>query len=304
MHTDQQQLHRNAGFSLSELMIVITIMILLLAVAIPATNTLFSGGQSEIAINAVSSASSAVNSYSALKPAFDVGSYSGAALVFDTANQIRLTQNYALARSSGTGANSLLERPNVSPYRPALNGYRDIELDGAKQYVALPEGAGVMGIIRTEGSGGAGELKFIAPPFAVRFNEFGTLIPASYTKDTKRPLAENVVIYDGNYDGQYNIGTEQGSSREKSSSGDYDPTQWDPTHDNYSPSFVIDNRTQQFRLPFERLECVVGVLIYNKRDVPQDIESEITKSSELYDWFVENGTPLFFNRFTGAILKN
>lgn len=302
MHTDFSQ--RSHGFSLSELMIVITIMILLLAVAIPATNTLFSGGQSEIAINAVSSAASTVNSYSALKPAFDIGSYSGAALVFDTANQIRLTQNYALAQAQGGGLNNLLEKPGIGASRPALNGYRDIELDGTKQYVSLPEGAGVLGIIRTEGSGGAGELKFIAPPFAVRFNEFGTLIPASYTADTKRPLAEHIVIYDANYDGLYDISSNAGSSRSKARGGSYNPTNWDPSHDNYSPNIAFDNNSQRFRLPFERLECVVGVMIYKKGDIPQDIESEITKSSDLYDWVVENGTPLFFNRFTGAILKN
>lgn len=308
---------RRNAFTLTELLVVIGIMMLLMAVGIPATKTLFGSGQAESAINAISAAVSAARTYAGLNPTFDIGSYSGVAIIFDSSNQMRLTRNVDKdPNKPGTDkmlrdeTNKELELPdgfgNFGRY--PVNGYIDLPRD----YLSIPAGVGVVGIVRgPKGNSATGDnLKLLAPPFAVRFNEYGTLVPGTASNPKRSggsPEVENIVIYDGNYDDKYITGTGEGSDRTKPyGGGTYDPLKWDPESETFDLRMTLTglgSRTNsRAKVPFERLEAVIGVIVYDKKSLTEELKGEMVKGDLAYEWLRTNGTPLFFNRYTGTVV--
>lgn len=318
----QPALPRCAGFTLTELLTVIAILIIVVAIGVPAFNQFIASGREEAAVTTATAAVAAARSYATRDIQFvdddldgnpnnglhGAEGYSGAAALFTPDWKIRYVENVERARD---GSDNFLElhdgEPNSISGGP-YNGYEDI--DGL-EYLELPRGAAVVGVARNNNG-----LVLYPPPFAIRFNSDGVLIPAQPSGSPQR-----AVHYDGDYNSEYVTSRTRsnpyGSSR-------YNPEEWDPTSNNYAGDFEPDTnsnspdphaRADKRKLPFERIEAVVGVIVFDYGAFNQAghrlIWPELTASGnhggadeeEAYDWILDNGTPLMFNRYTGVTMS-
>lgn len=305
---------RRTGFTLIELLVVISVMVILFTIALPSIRSLTGSGQSTAAVNTFSAAVAAARTYAGINPVFDFGSYSGCAIIVDTAGQLRLTinaerfpDNYPYSANQflqDTDGRKLEQGQDSGTKRWAVNGYVDV---AGREYFTLPRGTGLMGIVR--GGTGTGEVQLLHPPFAVRFNAEGTYVASKNTDvDQSTPVqqASRVVCYDGNRDSAYIMGTGAGSTRANPfGGGTYDYAQWDPE----SSAYVSSNQAT-VKLPFEKLESVAGIVAYSKTALADagltfstgGLETSFG-SGTAGEWIMNNGIKIFINRYTGALNK-
>ncbi|MEX2671087.1 MAG: prepilin-type N-terminal cleavage/methylation domain-containing protein [Phycisphaeraceae bacterium] len=269
---------RRTGFSLVELLVVIAIIGIILSVAVPAMSRMMSGTKVESSRSTVSAAVATARAHATITPSFPVGQYRGSAVVFTPANEIRITKHRFDARDGGGDLLVYADRA----------GYADI---ADEPYAMIPRGVGVVGIAR----GDTNEPRLLTPPFAIRFNQTGIMVPgsANNTGDETR-----IVFYDYDEDFEY----ETSSYR----LADYDVDEFDPevvgkTAGNWDG--------ERYLLPFGRLDAVIGVIVYDKASL-RSSGNDLVGSGDVDSlnaaartWILENGRPVFFNRYSGAGIK-
>lgn len=288
--------HNKQGYTLVELLVVIAIMIVSLAFIFPAINHFIKTISESTAKNSVNTAVTAIRAYAGsstagLNPDISTSTFSGVALIVTPANTIRLTINDQFAQSALSGTPYMEEI--ASPNGPC-HGYKDIEDRG---YINLPKDAGIVGIYQTSGFE-----RYIAPPFAIHFNKEGQLIPT----DPDDP--STFVFYDADDDGYY-LPYGNGANRKYTHNfgNRYDFDKWNPE---ISTSF--SGTSEPYNLPFERIEAVIGVIVYSKTKLREDGGDDWPANNDGYgwpspydgfaNWLKDNGEALFFSRYTGTII--
>jgi prepilin-type N-terminal cleavage/methylation domain-containing protein len=297
-----------AGFTIPELLVVISIMLLLFTVGLPNLKSLFKSARGESGPQIVSAAAATARAYATRSPYFSVGDYQGTAIIVTPANELRIAEHNPSA--TGPIGDPQSQPPNL--LSGAGNaGYSDVP---GLEYVQLPEDTGLVGVVRDD----TGGLKLLAPPFAIRYNRMGNLVAFS-KKDVASgggstqasAFGSDFVYYDGfDYNGQY------ANSNPRGRAATYDPK-------DYDPGFNLQGRTtrnydttrSRFKLPFEELETVVGVIFFSRSELegmsggsgyPNNTTESMLKSAggkltpAVTTWLLQNGQLLMFNRYTGA----
>ena len=306
------------GFTLIEMLVVVSIIVFLMAITFPVIGTLQRGGRVETGLNTVSLAGSVARTWSTASlpqvdqildpPNTEPGHYSGTAAIFCPTGEVRIVINYQLATRNGSSptspsfSNSLEfnHQNGYRDYRIANGGRRDVD------YIAIPQGTGIAGIHRF--GQGAADVELLAPPFAIAFDETGALMQGHRDPSTSGRNPANFVYYDANLDGRYNTTNVRTTS--------YDPADWDRDSDNargIGDAFLNANLVRQ--LPFDAIETVAGVIIYDKTEYKAagfsfagggfvtDVDTD-TLPDDAYDWLRENGTVVFFSPNTGVALRD
>jgi|GEM_PF-1470469 len=304
VHTTRQN-----GFTLPELMVAIAIIAIIAAITFPMLTKMRDIFEDQTGINTIQVAITATRAY-ATRNIADMdpnivpdAQYSGTAVLFTPGREIRLLENTQLALD--VGGSFLEQSPNNR------NGFHNIP---DRDFLHLPRDVGVVGITRDPVLG----KQYLPPPFAVRFDENGYLVVSDGTTPSK------LVYYDANADGRFRIEDDTGQLMDGhsrlepyfDSAGNYDVDKWDPDHWQYSPTDGFGNTpgihpiTHAEKLPFETIEAVIGIIVYSKRkffedggDWPTTSPSGGSSVAGIYEWLDNNGTPIFFSRYTGALLK-
>lgn len=273
---------RDSGFSLTELLVVISIIVMLIGLTFPILSALQSGSRIEAGLNTVGMAVDVARQW--VKPmAWTADSnnkiddeyerYNGTAALFCPTGEVRMVYNYRNAQET---PGDFLEEQTAPITR---NGFADVpNID----YVSIPRGVGVVGVLRRGGS-----VEFIAPPFAVAFNEFGNM-------DFGNELG--LIYYDSSQDRRYERTTRPNG---------YDPQEWEAGSANTLQGY---ESKPIFRLPYEGIECVPGVVIFTLEDFYQagyDFSGGgvVDLDSDEGQWLRENGKTIFFSPHTGSALR-
>ena len=290
---------RRHGFTMVELLTSVAIIGIMMIIIFPVVGALKGGSRIEAGLNTTSLASSVARAWAtASLPQADLGSdpvspvpfadYSGTAAIFCPTGEVRIVINDQRAEDSGGNfLESYTQRLNgYADYRVANRGRRDLD------YISIPQGVGLAGIYRN--NAGA---HLIAPPFAIAYNRDGQMIPGADTGSGTR-----VIYYDANFNGEY-------TGQDRGSLGGYDPADWDggPGANNEDPDPDPDVLVRH--LPFEAIETVVGVIVYDLQDAKTagfDFSGGGVYSvgDAGYAWLRENGTPLFFSPNTGVAMRD
>ena len=335
----KQNQHLKHGFTLIELLVVIAIMIVSIGIIIPSIDKFIEMTYDGTAKNGINTATSAIRAYATRSigetelpdAAKTKANYNGVAIIFTPACELRMVETDLYATDS---SNVFLQAKS-----PALFGYKDI---AEREYITIPKDAGVVGILEPSGT-----KKFISPPFAIRFDKNGVMQVTDPADD------KTYVYYDGNYDGNISLtgnGSSRGNAFEQGTL--YKVHQWDPYDPAYT-QFLDDNSKDElndddfpgkflhandedehygkYKLPFEKIEAVIGIIIYSKRKLRENggtwpggtawpisltgCEPEPVNPSEpdgakdtvcddFENWLKDNGEVMFFSRYTGAALKH
>lgn len=300
----------HSAFTLTELLIVIAIMILLLSVAVPSVSKLLNAGREDAALGTFGAAIATVRPYANTNPWMPTGAaYQGVALIVTPANELRVVQH----------------RLDAPVANPTYHCYQDVPREG---YVRLPKGVGLVGIARHT----AGAPHLLAPPFALRFDPNGHLrVDGTHGPPTaySRNAGPGHVFYDGDYDGYWGEnGRWPGVGGTHPRDNDYDPRDWDPEFagktvgtsaqgkDHNKPVAIFHENEQKYMLPFDAIETVIGVIAFNKQSLYDQFGVEALKARpgpgaenlgnlapDVRDWLFENGDVMFFNRYSGAVIK-
>ena len=274
---------RSRGFSLTEMLVVISIAGLLIGLTYPVISSLIRESKVTSGINTIGMAVGVARQFvEPAKVAEDLGptplgkqDYSGTAAIVCPTGEVRIVVNNLYARDG----NDYIEDSTQ-------NGYFEVQ---GVNYAQLPDGAGFVGIYRGPNFlPNPGVLKLIAPPFAIAFNENGHL----YFGDTG-----GYIYYDGDGDGRM--------TRNKSrSSVNYDPSDW--TGEANSTNAEPISSTYPYRaLPFDRIECVPGVIVYNAKEFDgagRGFDSDGVANAAAVTWLEKNGVTIFFSPHTGEAL--
>ena len=276
------------GFTLVELLVVVSLIGIALAITIPALNIALSSGARASGVNTVSVGATMARALARREVGrVSTGSidadYSGAALLFTPAGQIRLVENELVAiDSSGT--------PLEEGASDDHNGYGDVpDVD----YIPFRGDTRVLGVTRRSATTGV-DLELLPPPFAIRFDERGSLAVGEENAD--------LVIYDADYDGNYDTSDDRPSG--------YAPEAWNPNRGaNHANLQQVEGR---WTLPFEQIESVIGVLVFSADDF-RGAGFDLTEDKyDLNDgsapgdaaaWILDNATPMLFSRATGNPIK-
>ncbi len=309
-----------SAFTLTELLVVMGVIVLLMALGIPSVRSMLKAEQYRTGINTASAAIAAARAYATQSKGFSIGKYDGAAVIFTPGGECRIVVNdEEFVDGTGSSPNPLEE--DVSANR---NGY--IDAPGI-DYVQMHSSVGVVGIARANLSGTDEDVLLLAPPFAVRFDENGQLITG--LGSTSSLGHERLVFYNGNYDVRssgassypdYQIidvsnDYKRGDPFWAPSGTEYNADHWDPRSPSYSPGSGDepgeDTASGRQRLPFERLETVPAIIVFDLEAFRAEGYSLLAVEKTGYypindtakNWIIENGTPLYINRFTGAVMK-
>lgn len=293
---------RVRAFTLMELMVVIIIIAAVVAMVVPMIG-MASLTRIQAATETVSIATSTAKRYAARPVSFELdldpntpgqqkARYVGTAALF-LMDEIRIIESHQRAENQAGVPLALLN----------LHGFRDLR---DRDYIAIPRGSGVVGIVRT--GSGEGDLRLLAPPFAVRFDELGNLVAAD--ESASQDVTARYVYYDGDYDGRVNLS--------KFRKAGHDPEPFDRRHPQFRPDNgnLYNISENKVIVPLERIECVIGVLVYD-RDAFIDELMTLRSSGDIYidknnpsrdtsphAWLMANGEMLMFNRLTGRVIKN
>ncbi len=154
------------GFTLIELLVVIGIIVLLIAVGLPATTAMIKSAEEKGAISTIDSAVAAARAFATRPRVVQGGEYMGAAALFAPDNSIRIIRH--------------------SSY---VNGRPEFKDVSDAQPIELPDIMGVVGMARTNSSSDVRltpmAMAVTSPPrqgaFAVRFDRHGVLITSGYS---------------------------------------------------------------------------------------------------------------------------
>lgn len=279
------------GFTVIELLVVISIMIILLAALAPAVFNVSEDSQLSAAKNAVQSGAQAARALATRKRASIVeiaaANDSGTALIFTPSGELRLAVNDQRARDSSSGTLEDARR----------NGFRDAP---GRDYIELPRGVGVAGIVAPMSAGAVKAI--VRPPFALRYDEQGGLVAGTVPGSV--PDRTSYAFYDGDFDGQY----EYASTRDENN--DYELKDFDREGGDRNKWFIRKiggTDLNVWKLPFEELETVIGVIIYSQGDMED--QNRDWDNGEAAQWLAEidpetgnlkNGKLLLFSRHSGS----
>lgn len=265
------------GFTLTELLVVVAIVGLVVTLSVPVIRSMGRDSGVTSGVNTVVVAAEAARylgtaAQAEFDPLSDKGSTEGAALMVTNFGEIRLLVH--------DGSASLA----MSGRRKAFADAVDLK-DQPRDYITLSSRTGIVGIQRDGTSAGVDGLRFVTPPFAIRFSAQGGIVVGD-----EAPGGEFNVYYDKDYDGI--PGT---TSR---------PNGYNPGA--ITPTSVWNRAAGKYELPFDEIEAVIGVLVFDLNEVaPRDLvantgSSYIRAGSASGRKLLEMGTPVFFNRVTGA----
>jgi len=291
MNTTRQSPHsRAAAFTLAELMVVVTVIVLLLTIIVPSVSNMLGSGRITAARDLMGSVAASARSVARLKPPFSKGEYAGSAIVV-TATDLRVAKNINPASAKDGSSTGPELNSDYFAYRDADN----------YDYVQIPEGVGVIGISRG-GSIGSGKLKLLSPPFTIRFNPSGAMFVINNNSD---PATR--VLYDGDYNGGYSPNKDRDSTT-------FDPDEYDPESSVFKTSNYASGGQEHdlLKLPIEALDSVAGVILYDKKAFNDSFPNGLVKLFETTStfaantegkWLMDNGTIIFFNRYSGAVIS-
>jgi prepilin-type N-terminal cleavage/methylation domain-containing protein len=234
----------NAAFTLTELLVVMGIVVILLAVGVPAVKALMNSGTADTAVNAISAVAANARAHATRGKTLLGTEYKGSAMIA-----------WPVLNDDGdvTGV-ELRVADHVQPSGSSeKNLYQNL---AGLESVRLPDDSGVVGIFR--GGSGSGVTYLHSPPFAVRFDASGHLI----ARRTETAYSKDLIDYDED--------------------GDDTP---DETN----------------------LWTTVGLLVYSNKGLTgagNDLPDPGTNlSGGTASWILNNGEPVFFNRYSGAIME-
>ncbi|MHC4995956.1 MAG: pilus assembly FimT family protein, partial [Planctomycetota bacterium] len=155
---------RSNGFTLTELLLVMGIIVLLFLVAAPGIQSIINTNNLQSAARLIGSAVASARAQAPLSPPMDFSTYQGTALIFTPQHEIRFTRH--MEKDYLINSNPFIKDGSGNPlYLSSRNGYRDIaHLDP----LVWPDSVGVVGLMR--GGGGANQLMLLTPPFAIHFD--------------------------------------------------------------------------------------------------------------------------------------
>lgn len=273
---------RAAGFSLVELLVTISIILIVVGISFPFINSLQNGSRIEAGLNTIGVASDVARQWVGPSrwatdfstPGGGGAEYSGTAAIFCPTREIRITIN---DRAANSDAGLIMELEI-----PPKNGYEDKR---NLEYISIPSGTGLAGIWRDPTN--PGSYRLIAPPFALAYDEDGHL----HFGDDR-----GLIYYDGDFSGFYNTA--------QTRPGGYDPTTWSREDRNR-----FNDTEGTFELPFEAIECVAGIIAYDLDDAlgeGYDFTGggSYVEGSPADLWFRENGRTVFFSPHTGVMLRD
>ena len=294
MHSHTSNAERR-GFTLAELLVVITVIVLLFTVVAPNFNAMISAGIEDSAVSVISAATATARVYATRTQSFSAGSYQGAALLFTPSGEVRVVHHIEAA-ADGLGQRLVDKSPPKA-------GYADLP---GEDFFTLPEAVSVVGITRGSNAGigsGAANLFVMTPPFAVRFNSHGTLI----SRRTAKGDASNMAMYyDGDGNTQYVLGNQRASG--------YNPNLYDPRTSQYVSSNFVGGK---IRFGIDGIDTVVAVIAYKALDLananvdgdnnPLNDLTGIVPAGQLKasvaTWIIDNGRTIYFNRYTGTAIS-
>ena len=279
---------RRGGFTLAELLVVITVIVLLFTVVAPNFSKMISAGIEDSAVSVISAATATSRVYATRTQSFSAGSYQGAGLLFTPSGEVRVVRH---AESAVDGGGTRLVDKS-----PPLAGYEDLP---GEDFFSLPEAVGIVGITRG-GSAGSGAEYLMPPPFAVRFNSDGTLISRRTAKGDPSNMA---MYYDGDINNQHVLSNKRTSS--------YNANLYDPRSEEYV-STNYHTTSGKIRFGIDGIDTVVAVIAFNMGDfldaghklggTGSSLGTQGQVSAAAATWLKSNGRTIYFNRYTGTAI--
>lgn len=285
---------RSHGFTITELIVVVSITIVIIGILFPVISALTTSNRVEAGLNTVGMASDVARQWvDPLKWENDGGlvaplheQYNGTAALFCPTGEVRIVYNIPSGRN---GSGNYLEDFLSIPSPLASNAYLD---NPNIDYIRLPDGLGVVGILRTGSN--AGDVRFIAPPFAIAYSENGGLNFGN---------GSGLIYYDSDGNGEF------GTSNAQKRPNNYDPRDWNGDRD--EPTDFTSQ--QKLTLPFDAIECVGGVVVFDFDDFAAGFPNstlfsggyvDLTNNANGGAWLQENGRALFFSPQSGIALRD
>lgn len=276
------------GFTLAELLVVITVIVLLFTVVAPNFSSMISSGIEDSAVSVISAATATARVYATRTQSFSAGSYQGAALLFTPSGEVRIVRH--IEEAADGGGQRLVDKS------PPHAGYADLP---GEDFFTLPEAVGVVGVTRGGGVG-SGAVYIMPPPFAVRFNSDGTMI----SRRTLQGSSNMAMYYDGDINTQYVLSNTRTSS--------YNANLYDPRSSEYASSNFVAG-SGKIRFGIDGIDTVVAVIAFKMSEFLEaghklggtgaglgsqgQLPSGANSAAE---WIKSNGRVIYFNRYTGT----
>lgn len=269
----------HAGFTIIELMVTVSIIVLLIVLTIPVLSVLQNGTRESAGYNTVAVAASAARqlataSTTKTDPLTGTQPFKGTAVLFDNTGEIRIMEH------DQSGSYTWQNVPNAAT--PAARKAVPFTNVVGRDYIGMPSRVGIVGVAR--GASGINGLRLLAPPFALRFNEHGSLIYGGTSTDDG---AFNVYV-DADDDGTINGSLER-------------PANYNPAS---STNKVWNASLGGYQLPYEGIETVVAVIVFpltDNIDLLGDSNGYVNATAR--DEILDAGRVVFFSRYTGAPLR-